>query len=57
MAYVINDDCVSCGACAADCPVSAIAEGEGKFVIDGATCVDCGACAGTCPVGAINPGA
>jgi ferredoxin len=56
MAYVINDDCVSCGACAADCPVSAIAEGEGKFAIDAATCVDCGACAATCPVGAINPG-
>ena len=23
MAYVINDDCISCGACAAGCPVEA----------------------------------
>ena len=27
MAYVIGDDCVSCGACAGGCPVGAIAEG------------------------------
>ena len=26
MAYVINDDCISCGACAAGCPVEAISE-------------------------------
>ena len=51
MAYVISDECISCGACEADCPVSAISEG-GKYVIDADTCIDCGACAGTCPVGA-----
>ena len=53
MAYVITDECVSCGACAAQCPVEAIAEGDGKFVIDQDTCVECGACAAQCPVGAI----
>jgi len=26
MAYVINDSCISCGACADQCPVNAIAE-------------------------------
>ena len=52
MAYVISDECISCGACEADCPVSAISEGDGKYVIDADTCIDCGACAGTCPVGA-----
>ena len=52
MAYVIKDDCISCGACAADCPVGAISEGDGKYVIDADTCIECGACAGTCPVGA-----
>ena len=52
MAYVISDDCISCGACAAECPVSAIAEGDGKFVIDADTCIECGACEGACPVGA-----
>ena len=33
MAYQISDDCISCGACAAECPVSAISEGDGKFVL------------------------
>lgn len=52
MAYVISDDCISCGACAAECPVSAISEGDGKFVIDAATCIECGACESVCPVSA-----
>ena len=29
MAYMINDDRISCGACAAECPVSCISEGDG----------------------------
>ena len=49
MAYVISDDCIACGACAEECPVSAISEGDGKYVIDADTCISCGACAGTCP--------
>lgn len=52
MAYKISDDCISCGACAAQCPVEAITEGDGKFVIDENTCIDCGGCAEICPVGA-----
>ncbi len=54
MAYKINDDCISCGACADQCPVNAISEGDGKYVIDADTCVECGACNGVCPVGAPN---
>ena len=52
MAYVISDECIACGACAEECPVNAISEGDGKYVIDADTCISCGACAGTCPVGA-----
>ena len=52
MAFKITDECISCGAGAAECPVNAISEGDGKYVIDADTCISCGACAGTCPVGA-----
>ncbi len=52
MAYKITDDCISCGACEAECPVGAIAEGEGKYEINAEACIECGACNGVCPVGA-----
>lgn len=52
MAYKINDNCIACGACAGACPVEAITEGDGKYVIDAATCIECGACADACPVSA-----
>ena len=56
MAYVINDDCISCGVCAGNCPVNAISEGDGKYVIDAYQCVDCGTCAAECPNDAISEG-
>ena len=52
MAFKITDDCISCGACAPECPVNCITEGESKFVIDADTCISCGACASVCPVDA-----
>ncbi len=52
MAFKISDDCISCGACAGECPVNAISEGEEHYVIDADTCIECGACASVCPVGA-----
>lgn len=52
MAYFISEDCISCGACEPECPVNAISEGDGKYVIDAATCTECGACADVCPVDA-----
>ncbi len=52
MAYKITDECIACGACAAECPVEAISEGDPNYVIDPDTCIDCGNCANVCPVGA-----
>ena len=56
MAYVINDSCVSCGACAGEYRVNAISQGDGQYVIDADTCISCGTCAGVCPTGPINEG-
>jgi len=56
MAYVISDDCTSCGSCVDECAMEAISEGEGKYVIDADTCAGCGACVDACPVGAISEG-
>ncbi len=52
--YIITDDCISCGACASECPVDAISEGATKYEISDA-CIDCGSCAGVCPVDAPKP--
>ena len=52
MAFKITDECIACGACAEACPVNAISEGDGKYVIDADACISCGSCAGACPVGA-----
>lgn len=55
MAYIINSDCISCGACESECPVEAITEGDDIYVIDPDKCTDCGACADVCPVDAAQP--
>ena len=52
MAYKITDACISCGACASECPVSCISQGDSQFDIDADACIDCGNCANVCPVGA-----
>ena len=54
MAHKISDECISCGACAVACPVNAISEGDGKYVVDPDVCIDCGACEGECPTGAVK---
>ena len=47
-----HSDCIACGACAEECPVSCISEKDGKYVINADECVECGSCANVCPVGA-----
>ncbi len=49
----VTDDCISCGACIAECPVEAIKEGADHTIIDADACIDCGACEAICPVSAI----
>ena len=50
MAYKITEKCISCGACAGECPVGCISQGDEKYIIDNNSCIGCGACAGVCPV-------
>ncbi len=40
MAYRISDECISCGACAAECPAECISQGDTKFVIDESKCIE-----------------
>ncbi|MDR2869126.1 MAG: 4Fe-4S binding protein [Deferribacteraceae bacterium] len=55
MAHVINDECISCGACESACAMGAISEGDGKYEIDADACSDCGSCVDACPQDAIHP--
>jgi NAD-dependent dihydropyrimidine dehydrogenase PreA subunit len=54
MAYIISDDCISCGNCEGECPTDSISEGPEHYDINPDTCIDCGACADMCPVDAIS---
>ena len=55
MAYKINSECICCGACETECPVSCIASGDEIYVIEPDDCIECGVCADVCPVDAPNP--
>ena len=54
MARIISDECIKCGSCESQCPVSAISEGADKYEINPDECIDCGACESQCPVSAIS---
>ncbi|MGI6374794.1 MAG: YfhL family 4Fe-4S dicluster ferredoxin [Anaerolineae bacterium] len=61
MAFKISDECISCGACEAECPNEAISEGDEQYVIDPAKCTECVGffdtqqCYEVCPVEAPGP--
>ena len=52
VSYYITDECISCGACEPECPVSCITAGDDKYHIDEDECIECGSCADVCPVDA-----
>jgi NAD-dependent dihydropyrimidine dehydrogenase PreA subunit len=54
MAFVITDECLSCGSCAAQCPAEAIEMGDLHYEIDQSKCLECGSCAAQCPAEAIE---
>ncbi len=54
MAYKISSDCLLCGTCEGECPVSCISQGDEHYEIDPEACIECGTCANACPVGAIS---
>lgn len=59
MVVKITEECISCGACEAECPNKAISEGPNCYVVDPEKCTECigshqtQQCIQICPVGAV----
>ena len=54
MAFSINSNCINCGVCEPECPVSCISAGDDIYVINADDCIDCGVCKDVCPSEAID---
>lgn len=51
----IGKECVACGGCLKDCPVSALSVYKGMYAaVDGNKCIGCGKCVKACPAGVIG---
>ena len=61
MAYMINEECINCGACEPECPNQAISAGDEIYEIDPDKCSECVGhfdeqqCVAVCPVDACVP--
>lgn len=55
-AQVNTEECIGCGLCVDECPVSAIAVENDVAVVSEDDCIECGACESECPNGAITVG-
>lgn len=59
MALMINEECILCDACVAECPNDAISEGDPIYVINPDLCTECigfydePQCVNVCPVDCI----
>lgn len=57
VAHVQASWCVACGACARECPKSAIRVWRGcRAQVEPEVCVGCGKCARVCPTDAVTVG-
>jgi MinD superfamily P-loop ATPase len=54
MPYVVNSNCILCGACVSGCESNAIMEGDTQSHIDVTICIECGTCKINCPSNAID---
>jgi ferredoxin len=61
MAFLINEECINCGACEPECPNQAITAGDDIYIIDAEKCTECVGhfdeqqCAEVCPVDSCVP--
>ena len=51
---IVEDQCVDCAVCYAECPVEAIYMSGGHYRINQNECIECGVCKDLCPCDAIR---
>jgi electron transport complex protein RnfB len=55
VAIIDQDSCAACGTCADErCPVKAVADEDGSYMVQPDRCIGCGVCVPTCPTESIK---